>query len=225
MRPEIRAIGWMTDGTPLYPISGADPEPVEKEGEGEGSGSGEGESGEGSGGGSTETSGVDIAALAVELETTKRRLAAADAAKGVAEKRLNEIDSKDQSELEKAQKELEKATARADAAEAAALRAKLDREILKFPGFVWHDPETVLALVDMEMISVNEESGKVDGVKAALEKLAKSKPFLLKGKQDAGKSGNNSGGTSGPSGQNPAGGDTADKNKVRDKLAQKYKLR
>jgi hypothetical protein len=227
MRPEIRALGWMTDGTPLYPIFGADPEPTEKEGEGKEGESG-GSEGEGASGGTGAGDPAAQQAAAVvsleEFETLKRRLAAADTAKGQAEKRLREIDDANTSELEKAKRDLEELTKRAEAAEAAALRAKLDREILKFPGFIWHDPETVLALVDMEMISVDENTGKVEGVKAALEKLAKAKPFLLKGKSPDNKGGN-SGGSNGPSGQNPAGGDTTDKNKRRADLAQKYKLR
>ncbi len=227
MRPEIRAIGWMTDGTPLYPISGADPNPDdEQEEEGTGGEGSEGGSGEGgSGGAGAQSVPGDPVQLQEMIDTLTRRLAAADRAKGDTEKRLQAYEQKDQSELEKSQAELKKLQERAEAAEAAALRAKLDREVLKFPGFVWHDPETVLALVDMEMISVDDETGKVEGVKAALEKLAKAKPFLLKGKQDSGKGGNSGGGTNGPSGQNPVGGGETDKNKVRDKLAQKYKLR
>ena len=69
------------------------------------------------------------------------------------------------------------------------------------------------------------ETGAVKGVKDALNKLAKDKPYLLKGKTGDKKEGGGAG-TNGASGHNPAGGgDTADKNKVRQKLASKYKLR
>lgn len=218
-----RVLGISSTGFPIYVIQGS-------EGENEGTNEGKPEEKEkegGDGGGTTEGTAEAPQPQVVsreEYETILRRLNAADQAKGAAEKRLREIDDADKSELEKAKRDLEEIKKRAEAAEAAALQAKLANEILKFPGFIWHDPEAVLRLVDMEMISVDED-GKVTGVKDALNKLAKDKAYLLKGKQgDKDKSGG--AGTNGASGHNPAGaGDTTDANKQRDKLRQKYKLR
>ena len=117
-------------------------------------------------------------------------------------------------------------------ATAAATRARLEREILKHPGYIWHDPEVVLALVDMDGIQIDEETGKVTGINDALKKLAASKPFLLKGKNpDGGGQGGgngNAGGTpgkqAGSSGTNPSGGTSTDPEKKREALRAKYKI-
>jgi hypothetical protein len=105
----------------------------------------------------------------------------------------------------------------------------LEREILKHPGYIWHDPEVVLALVDMDSIEIDEETGKVTGVNDALKKLAASKPFLLKGKNpDGGGQGGggsaNGGKPAGSSGTNPSGGTPNNAEKRREELAKKYKL-
>lgn len=221
-----RVIGIASTGWPIYAISGSEGDndgsedendkAKEKEGTGDTGGTG------GDGGQGTPQPRVFSEE---EYSTILRRLEAADKAKGEMEKRLRAIDDADKSELEKAKRDLEEIRQKAEKAEAAALQARLANEILKFPGFVWHDPEAILKLVDMEKISVDPETDKVTGVKDALQALAKDKPYLLKGKQDSSKSGG-SGGNSGASGHNPAGaGDTTDKNKRRDQLVSKYKLR
>ena len=224
-----RVIGIASTGWPIYAISGSEGDndgsedendkAKEKEGTGDTGGTG------GDGGQGTPQPRVFSEE---EYSTILRRLEAADKAKGEMEKRLRAIDDADKSELEKAKRDLEEIRQKAEKAEAAALQARLANEILKFPGFVWHDPEAILKLVDMEKISVDPETDKVTGVKDALQALAKDKPYLLKGKQDSGKDGKSggSGGNSGASGHNPAGaGDTTDKNKRRDQLVSKYKLR
>ena len=223
-----RVLGVSSTGFPIYAISGS-------EGENEGSGN-EGTEGKekdgseggtgGSGGDSGQNTPQPKMVSEEEFQTILRRLEAADKAKGEMEKRLRAIDDKDKSELEKAKQELQELKDRADRAEAAALQARLAAEILRFPGFVWHDPEAVLKMVDMEMISVDPDTDKVVGVKDAINKLAKDKPYLLKGKQDGDNKKSGGAGTNGASGHNPAGGgDTTDKNKLRDELRKKYKVR
>ena len=214
-----RILGIASTGLPIYAISGSEGE--ENEG-GESEAPKENESGASS----TPAPEAPKMVTAEEHDTILRRMQAADKAKGELEKRLREIEDKDKSEVEKLKRDHEEMKRELAIARQEALSAKLSSEILKFPGFVWHDPEAVLRLVDMEMISVDAETSKVNGVKDALTKLAKDKPYLLKGKQGDGKTGDgNRGGASGASGHNPAGaGYTADKNKRRDKLAGKYKL-
>lgn len=221
-----RVLGISSTGFPIFPIRGSEGEEDEGK-QGEGDGGKEGTSGQTGGtgeGGSTAPPPVTTISLE-EHETILRRLAAADKAKGEAEKRLKELDDADKSELEKAQRDLKEMQDRLEKAEAAALSAKLSSEILKFPGYTWHDPEAVLKMVDMDTITVDAETGAVKGVNDALKKLAKDKPYLLKGKQGDEKKDGKTGGN-GASGHNPGGGgETADKNKVRAKLANKYKLR
>jgi hypothetical protein len=214
-----RVLGIMSTGFPIYAISGSEGD----ETGGNGDTKTEEKEKEGSTGSTGETTPPPPVTVTLEeYETIKRRMEAADSEKGKLAKQLREIEDKDKSEVEKLKRDFEEAKAELEKTKAEALAAKLSSEILKFPGFVWHDPEAVLRLVDMETISV-DETGAVKGVKDALTKLAKDKPYLLKGKQDKK---NEGAGTNGASGHNPgAGGDTEDKNKVRAKLAQKYKLR
>lgn len=223
-----RVIGIASTGFPLYAISGSEGDNDGGNGDNNEDKSGEGDTG-GTGGtsgdGGTQKVTPQVVTLE-EYETIKRRMEAADSEKGKLAKQLRDIEDKDKSEVEKLKRDFEEAQAELKKAREEALAAKLSSEILKFPGFVWHDPEAVLRLVDMEMISV-DETGAVKGVKDALNKLAKDKPYLLKGKQDKdGGKGSGGAGTNGASGHNPAGGgDTTDKNKRRNELAQKYKLR
>jgi hypothetical protein len=225
-----RVIGIASTGWPIYTISGSegekdgDTEGKEKEKEGEGTEGADGSGTAGDGGSATGDTGQPAVVSREEHEQILRRLAAADAAKGELDRKLRAIDDKDKSELEKAQRDLAEAKEELDKAKAAALQARLANEILKFPGYVWHDPEAVLRLVDMEMISVDGETNKVTGVKEALAKLARDKAYLLKGKGGDQK-GNKEGAGNGASGHNPAGsGDTSDKNKKREELVKKYKL-
>lgn len=221
-----RVLGIASTGFPIYAISGSEGDNDgstgdNKEGDKEGTGDGTGGS-SGDGGQTTEQPKV---VTLEEYETIKRRMEAADSEKGKLAKQLRDIEDKDKSEVDKLKRDFEEAQAELRKAREEALAAKLSSEILKFPGFVWHDPEAVLRLVDMEMISV-DESGAVKGVKDALNKLAKDKPYLLKGKQDKDGKGSSGAGTNGASGHNPAGGgDTTDKNKRRDELRSKYKVR
>ena len=221
-----RVIGIASTGRFIFAISGSE---GEEEGSGnngendEGGSGGEGGSGS-SGSGTTTVTEQPKTVTAEEHDTILRRLQAADKAKGEFEKKLREIEDKDKSEVEKLKRDFEELKKERDQAVQEALSAKLSSEILKFPGFVWHDPEAVLRLVDMEMISVDNETGKVNGVRDALNKLAKDKAYLLKSKANEGGGKNGSGGN-GSSGHNPSGGgDTSDKNKQREKLVSKYKL-
>lgn len=221
----IRVLGISSTGFPIFPICGAEGDEDEGNAGGDGdNGSGDGGNTGGTGDGTKTTAEVKVI-TAEEYDTALRRAQAADKAKSELAKKLQEIEDKDKSEVDKLKRDFEEAKAELEKARAEALSAKLSSEILKFPGFVWHDPEAVLRLVDMEMISV-DEAGAVKGVKDALNKLAKDKPYLLKGKQDKDGKGSSGAGTNGASGHNPAGGgDTTDKNKQRDALRQKYKLR
>lgn len=222
-----RILGITSTGFPIFPICGAeDGDEKEKDGansEGQDDGESEGDDGQSSGDGVSDAL-KDMVSRA-EYENILRRMQAADKAKSAAEKRLQELDDAEKSELEKAQRDLQAAVERAEKAEAAATRARLEKELLKYPGYTWHDPDAVLTLVDMDLIEVDPETDKVKGVKEALKKLAAEKPYLLKGKQDDGeKEKNNQGGQKVASGHSPTGSQPDDKNKLRQKLSAKYKL-
>lgn len=223
-----RILGIASTGFPIFPIFGAE---TGEEDEDKG-GNAEGNDGSDSDGGDGQSSGDDAADKLAEMvskaeyDRIMSRMQAADKAKAAAEKRLQEMDDAEKSELEKAQRDLKAAIERAERAEAEGLRARMEKELLKYPGYTWHDPDAVLTLVDMEMIDFDEESGKVRGVKEALKKLATEKPYLLKGKQQDGNS-SSEGGQGGrrvASGHTPNGAQPDDKNKRRKELAKKYRL-
>src|SRR5690349_17444150 len=104
-RQEILALGWMADGSPIWPIVGADPEPVDDPSGGDPAGGG----GDPTGGdpeavvppdpGST----PDTAALLQQIETLTRRMQAADKSKGEYERKLREYEDQGKNELQKAQ--------------------------------------------------------------------------------------------------------------------------
>lgn len=51
-------------------------------------------------------------------------------------------------------------------------------------GHDWVDAETAMSLVDTSGVEFDEKTGKAIGLKSALDKLAKDKPFLLKPKAE-----------------------------------------
>lgn len=213
---QSRILAITQTGFPIYALTGAEPGEEENEG---GDGNKEGEK-EGEGQSGTE-SGSSAGAIVSpeEFAALQAKLRAADQNRSKLQQRLDEIDNANKSELEKAQADLAKATERAEKAERDAHEAKIGREFLKFPGYDWHDPETALALVDLSSLEI-EEDGKVKGMKEAVEKLAKAKPFLLKSKKEEAPGG----GTPGtPSGHSPGGRPNV-KQEQREALVKKYKL-
>ena len=231
IRPKIWPLGWTADGAPIWPIFGADPEPT-----GETGGTTDPAAGAAGDGGGNVTAEVppdpgatqDTAALQQQIETLTRRMMAADKAKGDIERKLREYEDQGKSDLQKAQAQVQELTEKLTQATAAATRARLEREVLKHPGYIWHDPDVVLTLIDLDSIQIDEETGKVTGVNDALKKLAASKPFLLKGKNpDGGQGGGqqqNGGKPAGSSGTNPTGGTANTAEKRADELSRKYKL-
>lgn len=52
-------------------------------------------------------------------------------------------------------------------------------------GHDWQDPDAVLRLADLSEVEFDEKTSKAVGLKAALDKLAKEKPYLLKLKEES----------------------------------------
>lgn len=164
-------------------------------GQGTGDSGASGDAGQGDGG---KQGGDDKGTVSqADLDAVTRRMQAADRRASEAEAKLRELADKDKSELERAQGrvgELEK--------ELADARSMIDQMALRNAFFTdnkhtWHDPTDALALLDREGVEVKD--GQVTGLAAAIEKLAKAKPHLLKS-DDSGKGGGNGSGSSGASG-------------------------
>jgi len=169
---------------------------------------------------------------AEDVETYRRRADAADRAKGELERKYNALVDKEKTELERTSAKLDEAHQTIERITKQRDDAIIRGELLKFPGYSWHDPDAVLQLVDKSAITIDDD-GKVTGVKDAVVKLAKDRPYLLQSqpgegggattttqtKQTAG-AGQPASGTNGSNGTTPD-----DKNEQRSSLAKKYKLR
>jgi hypothetical protein len=55
----------------------------------------------------------------------------------------------------------------------------LQNAFLQDNAYAWEDSEAALALVDLSGVEIDDD-GKVQGMKVALDKLAKAKPYLVK---------------------------------------------
>lgn len=101
-------------------------------------------------------------------------------------KQLDEVNAKDTPELEKLKAELAKNAADLKAASEALKETRIERAFLADNTYEWHNPMRALKLADLSETEI-EEDGNVTGLKAALDALAKSDPYLLKSKDGEGK--------------------------------------
>lgn len=94
--------------------------------------------------------------------------------------KLDEFEKAQMSELERAQTEAQEAKAQAEAAQAELRKTKLQSALLSHAtGF--HDPHDALLLIPQDQISVDDDGNpNTNSVKAAIDRLAKEKPHLLK---------------------------------------------
>lgn len=118
-----------------------------------------------------------------EYAALQRRMQAADRAKTAAEQRVAEFEAANATELEKAIKRAEEAEAKLGEAEKRARDAQIHSEVLKLPGYEWHDADALLKLIDLDGVEVGED-GKITGVKEAVKALASKAPYLLKATDD-----------------------------------------
>jgi len=130
--------------------------------------------------GSKENEGTGDTVTREEFEQIKRRMQAADKRASDAEKELNERKRAEQTELENAQQDLKVATDRIAELEKLINSTALETEFIKYGKHEWVDVNDALRLLDREGVEVKD--GKVTGLGPAIEKLAKSKPYLVKSK-------------------------------------------
>lgn len=171
-------------------------------GDGGSGGSGGADSGQGGGAGGD----ADKPVSRAEFDSLMSRMQAADRAKTAAERRVAELEGKDKSDLEKAQAERDAAKAEAD-------QLRADRQaMLTSNAFLtvkdaptWHSNAAALKLLDTSLLTI-EDNGEVKGMEAAVEKLKKDHPYLVKtdSSKDDGK--DDKEGKGGGSGQGGNGG-------------------
>jgi len=195
---KIDPIAILDNGFPVYPIQGAEPkkgedgeeeEEEEEEDDDSGNGSKGGADGDDDSNGNSDSNGnakskdEQIAELARENRWRRKETRKAEDAKKAAETKIKEYEDKDKSELDKAKSDLEVANKRAEELAKANEQAALERSFLRNDKYKWHNPETALKLVDMSDVTVGDD-GKVEGMKEAVDALAKEHPYLLKRDED-----------------------------------------
>lgn len=110
------------------------------------------------------------------------------------------------SDLENAQRDIDKLTKERDKFKKIVGDNAVIMGILTYTKFTFHDPRIVANLVNAEEISIDYETGKVDGLEAELARIAKDKDFLVKSAAKERDSKRNETGSSGSTGSKPGQG-------------------
>lgn len=218
---EIAPLWFDQNGIAFFPIMGAAPDGDDDDDDtDDGDDDGDDDSGnDGSEG--QDGSGDGSKVTPEEFARLEARMKAADKRAAAAEKKAKEYEDKDKDEATKLAE-------RAAAAETEAKEIREERNTLRLQkafllanDIAWHDAEVALQHADLS--EVTDEEGNIDrkALKKALEDLSKSKPFLVKSKDD---SDDDKDEPSGPTGVRTAGSGKKTKKEVSsdDVLRQKY---
>lgn len=161
--------------------------------------------------GATGTPPVDAASgqtfTAAEYEALKARMIAADQRASAKEAELKQLVDKDLPELDKLRRDLQDAQKAAETSTAALSALRIENAFLTDNTHQWQNPATALKLLDRSKVTVDAD-GKVEGMKNALEALAKSDAYLLKPKTGEEGDGAAGGGNQQHLGTPPANGGT-----------------
>lgn len=137
-----------------------------------------------------------------ELDQLRNKLSLSDRRAQQAEQKLQEAERAKMDEGERTKVELTEAQQALAAQQELNKRLSLEVAFLKDNTYKWQNPSTALKVADLDGVEVGAD-GKVTGLKAALEKLAKSDPYLLA--SDNGKSSSEGEGSGQQSGQGQQG--------------------
>jgi hypothetical protein len=160
-------VGYRKDGRPILLIAG-----------GSGDGEEEDEDDDGTSGASGDKSGSGDTVSRSEFEALQRRMRAADRAKSAAEQRAEELEAAQRSELENAKASVVRLEKENESLKGTVSTLRIDNAFLTASNVKWVDPEAALRLVDMTDVTIGDD-GKVEGLEAALQKLAEKKPYLV----------------------------------------------
>src|SRR5919197_1258233 len=129
----------------------------------------------------------ELLELQKKFDDLRRHLSAADKNKSAAQKKLDELQRKDRTDLENAQADLQRvqeegqewkgkflSLARTNAFLVASAQANVQ----------WHDQVVAQAAANLADLEV-DDSGSVEGIDAVIKKLSKDKPFLVRTAEDS----------------------------------------
>jgi hypothetical protein len=141
--------------------------------------------------------------VAQQLEDLKRKLSLSDKRAQEAESKLTAAERAKMDETERTKAELADAKAALEKAQEEKKALLLEKAFLEDSTYTWRNKTAALKLADLSNVTIDVETGKVEGLKAALDKLAKSDAYLLEEAND----GKGKGGTPpGSTGVPPGGG-------------------
>lgn len=188
----LRPLG-VVGGRIVWPMMGASEDDPSGGDNGDPDDKGDPEGGGGDGGGDGSDKGdpaAKIAALEDEKNRHVKRRQEAEKAAEELKKRLDDLEGKDKSELEKATARVTELESENKAMSESLKTARLENAFLTDNTYQWHNPRRALALADLSDVEIDSD-GTVSGLKKALDALAKSDAYLLKkdeseddGKQD-----------------------------------------
>lgn len=188
----LRPLG-VVGGRLVWPMMGASPDDPADGGNAGGSGTDDGDNPEGEGSSKDSDKGSDgtedskskgnpdakIEDLEQEKERHYRRRKEAEEEAARLRKENEELKGKDTPEQEKLQQKVQEQETQISALEDSLRSAHLENAFLKDNTFTWHNPGRALKLADLSKVEIDDD-GTVHGLKEALDKLAKSDPYLIK---------------------------------------------
>jgi hypothetical protein len=114
------------------------------------------------------------------MQAADRRATAAEKERDANKKIIDDAETAKLGEVAKANKERDDAKALAEAQAAELKNTKLENAFAMAGGVNWFDAATAYAVLQQSyMAGVEIKDGKVEGMKEAIEKMVKEKPFLV----------------------------------------------
>jgi hypothetical protein len=107
------------------------------------------------------------------------RMQAADRAKTAAEHKLSEIEKAKLGDLDRAKTERDEAVKENTELQKVVQQMRIENAFHRENKYTWHDSADALAALDMSVVQIGED-GKVEGLKAAIDDVAKRKPHFVK---------------------------------------------
>lgn len=196
----LRPLG-VVGGRTVWPMLGASPDDPSDTGNGGGgaddddnpeggkSSDDSGKGGDDEGSKPKDNPDAKISALEEEKDRQYRRRKDAEAERDEMKKELEKLKGKDTPELEQLQNRVNEQETQINALTDTLRQARLENAFLQDNTYSWHNPSRALKLADLSDVEI-EDDGSVHGLKAALDKLAKSDAYLInqeskgKGKSD-----------------------------------------
>lgn len=124
-----------------------------------------------------------IAALEDEKQRQYRRRQEAEKERDELKQRLEALEDKDKDENTKTAEKVQRLESENSELLEALRERTLENAFLKDNTYSWHNPGRALRLADLSEVEIDDD-GNVHGLKAALDKLAKSDAYLIKQEED-----------------------------------------